>query len=489
MKLEDALNETDISKKINNLKLGRLKDMPDVSIIQKGWDTKEHDVFNPVLRPDKKIYLPVYDSEGNDTDKTTTVTEKVNRVSLALQKLIVRRAASFLFGNPVKVIASDQTSKVTDAVNRILLDAKQVSLNKRVARTCFAATEVAEYWYAVKGKEKHNTYGFETDNKIKCAVFSPLKGDKLYPFFNEFGDMVAFSREYVLTEGTNKVTCFETWTADKYTRYRHSGGGWQNDMDQESVNLKLGKIPIVYASQDNTEWDDVQTMIDRLEKIMSNFGDTNDYHGAPKIVVKGSVKGFARKGDSGGILEIENEGDVKLLEYTNAPESVKTEIDNLLRMVFTITQTPDISFESVKGLGSAASGQGLKMLFMDAHLKAMDKMEIFDEYLQRRFNILKAFVSALNSDMAGAAKNLELIPDVTPFMINDDGDRIENIVTALNGGIMSRRTAVAHNPLIDDADKEMDLIAEEKEANETSPEELDKLNNEEEEDTDPQPES
>ena len=84
--------------------------------------------------------------------------------------------------------------------------------------------------------------------------------------------------------------------------------------------------------------------------------------------------------------------EAQYLSWANAPESVKLEIDTLLRMIYTITQTPDISFDTVKGLG-AISGVALQLLFMDAHLKVQDKNEIFSEYLQRRVNVLKAYMA------------------------------------------------------------------------------------------------
>ncbi len=76
--------------------------------------------------------------------------------------------------------------------------------------------------------------------------------------------------------------------------------------------------------------------------------------------------------------------------WAQAPESVKLEIETLLRMIYTITQTPDIAFDSVKGIG-AVSGVALKLLFMDAHLKVQDKCEVFDDYLQRRLSVIQAF--------------------------------------------------------------------------------------------------
>ena len=82
---------------------------------------------------------------------------------------------------------------------------------------------------------------------------------------------------------------------------------------------------------------------------------------------------------------------MQYVSWQQAPEAVKLEIETLLKLIYTITQTPDISFDAVKGLG-AISGVALKLLFMDAHLKVQDKCEIFDDYLQRRVNVLLEYV-------------------------------------------------------------------------------------------------
>jgi SPP1 family phage portal protein len=474
MTIQEVLQQSDINKRIDGLKKGRDRDLPDIGKIQNQWQPGKHEIFNEAERPNKTVKYDVYNSEGVPTE--TTRIEKVARIALAFQKLIVKRAASFLFGNPVKIVSSKPDSKVANAVNVILADNKHKGLNRRIARTLVASTEVAEYWYPVES-ESFNKYGFDTKFKIRCSIFSPLKGDKLYPFFDSTGDMVAFSREYKVKEGDTEVTYFETWTKENYSRYKQTDGAWTEVT--EPIKLVLGKIPIVYASQETTEWDDVQWIIERLEKLLSNFADTIDYNASPKHVVSGEVKGFAKKGESGGILELENGADVKVLTWDQAPEGVKFEINNLLRMMYSITQTPDISFEAVKGLGSAASGQSLKMLFLDAHLKVMDKMEIFDDYLERRFNILKTFVGKLNSKLAPEAEDIELIPEVVPFMVDDEAAKIDNLVDAVTGGILSKQTAVSQNPLVEDADEEMKRIESEREGTETSPAELDNIQNEE----------
>jgi SPP1 family phage portal protein len=229
-------------------------------------------------------------------------------------------------------------------------------------------------------------------------------------------------------------------------------------MDGYPKPIAIGKIPIVYAYQEEFETQDVDSLIDRLEVLLSNFADTNDYHAAPKIFIKGELKGFSKKGESGAILEGEDDSDAKYLEWSNAPESVKLEIETLLRMIYTITQTPDISFDSVKGLG-AISGIALQLLFMDAHLKVQDKREIFDEYLQRRVNVIKAFVGQFNTKLASDCEELEVEPEITPYMLTSEIDEINKWLAA-NGNkpLISQKQSIKNAALTTDPDADFEQI-------------------------------
>jgi hypothetical protein len=123
-------------------------------------------------------------------------------------------------------------------------------------------------------------------------------------------------------------------------------------------------------------------------------------------------------------------------------------------MIYTITQTPDISFDTVKGIG-AVSGVALRLLFMDAHLKVQDKAEIFDEYLQRRCNIVKEYIAQANQKAAAAASELVIKPKITPYIIEDELSKI-NILQAANGGkqIASRLATIKRLGWADDPEAE-----------------------------------
>ena len=436
---ESAANQNDF---IHKLKSHRYIELPDVEAANKALDPKLHDINDPILRPDKKVKIDkdddVQDSDSAkkiiDTgeDNGTYRTEKVARVAVALQKLIIKRAVSFIFGNPVAYSASPDNENqelVKKAFDRIMRDAKEKSVNRKVARSIFSYKECAELWSAYEKPKAHTKFGFPTKFKLRCTVLSPKNGDTLYPYFDETGDMIAFSRSFSLEDG-NKVKSdyFETWTDEEHWLWVNGENGY-NVVDGYPKKVAINKIPVVFGCQPEIETADVDKLIDRLEKLLSNFADTNDYHASPKIFTTGEIKGWAKKGESGAVIEGEDGATMQYVSWQQAPESVKLEIETLLKLIYTITQTPDISFDAVKGLG-AISGLALKLLFMDAHLKVQDKMEIFDDYLQRRTNIVKAYIAMFNQKLEADADDLDIEPEVTPYMLTSEIDELNYWLTA-----------------------------------------------------------
>ncbi|MDR1652498.1 MAG: phage portal protein [Prevotellaceae bacterium] len=478
--IKEIFKGDDATVIISELKKGRQAAEPNIELYVSQINPYKHNVFDKEKRPDKKVRVsnPQSDKKALQVTKSDSSNEgsfkyvPVARVALAIQKLIVKRAVAFTFGNPVMLNCepkNDAEAAVLKAVNAVLFDTKARSLNRQIAREIFSATETAELWYPV---EKPANYGFQSKFKLRTAIFSVEKGDKLFPYFDPTGDMVAFSREYQIEDQTkNKKRYFETYTDTEHYIWVYGGDNWTL-LDGYPKNNAIGKIPVIYGAQPNVEWADVQVLIERLETLLSNFSDTNDYHAAPKIIVKGKIKGFAEKGETGAILQLEGDNpDARYLEWSQAPESVRLEIDTLLRMIYTITQTPDISFDTVKGIG-AVSGIALKLLFMDAHLKVQEKMEIFDDYLQRRISIIKSFLAQMNvadKNFVSACNSLIIEPEIKPFMIEDENAKIQLLISA-NGGkaIISQKTSIQQAGVVNDADKEFKQIQKESQSRQSN---------------------
>lgn len=464
MNIEQLENEIKTSenfaKLVEVLKAGRLGSQPQPNTSDNIAELfpEEHKINKEWYRPDKDVVRDIPDGKGGVTQERKK--EKVTRIALGLQKLIVKRAVAFIFGNEPVLDTDEDSAEILDVLARVFKDCKAKTINRKTARELMSYQEVAEYWYVDPEKEPSNRYGFESKNRIRCMQLSPSNGDILYPYFDEYNNLIAFSREFSVTENNVQKTYFETWTAETHYRWEKTTSNYQMS-ENFPKPIMIGKIPIIYAYQPQTEWADVQNLIERLEKLLSNFGDTNDYHGSPMLFCKGRIQGFATKGESGKILEGSADSSVEYISWAQAPEAVKTEVEMLLRMIYTISQTPDISFDSVKGIGSI-SGTALRLLFSDAHLKVQEKAEIFDEFLQRRINVILAYLGTFNisdNTFTQLCKNAIVTAEIQPYLIEDDTTKISQLMTATgNKAIMSRKTAIKTLGWVTNVDDELSEI-------------------------------
>lgn len=474
-KLQEVLSATDnsaIEDAIKELGNKRIGENPKVEDIRKELDPDKHKVMDTNVRKDKQVSA----EEGDKADagvKRVTVGgheksismrwEKVSRVPLAYQRLIVSRAVAFFFGFPVNYFFKSEDANqnvVYNAMERILHDNKEKYFNREIARELFSFTEVAELWFPVEKETEHELYGFKTKFKLRVIALKPSENMKLYPYFDEAGDLIAFSRHYKKKEGDDDIEYFETYTDETIYKFRKKDN-WEVMEGFPETNA-IGKIPIVYCQQPETEWKPVQPIIESDEELISNFSDTNKYHASPTIAIRGKVFGFAKKGEAGKVIEMGAESDAKYLEWSNASESVKTEHSMNREAIFELTQTPDISAHISSGIGNIGVA-AQKMLFFDAHLKVMNKEEILGEYLQRRVNVIKAFIAHFNVKLKDAAESAVISPEIKPYMMGDMRETVSNVATAVSGGFMSRKTAVKEAGYVDDAEQEVaEIMAEER---------------------------
>lgn len=457
-----------------------VKSEPKVSVedMQKQFDPKQHKVYDTAVRPKKEVKK----SSGRKDDKGEpiydTSYEEVNRVAASFQKVIVNRTTGFILGNGVKLKSYDideNTKKLAAMVQKVWDDNKLDYFNRKLVRMVLSECEAAELWYLIDA----TNFWASLWNKLKIAVgatpsykfrlrtklLSNSLGDKLYPHFDEYGDMDAFSREYsVIGSDGKKVIRFDIYTAEQIIKLVKTNS-WVEESRQANP---FKKIPIIYYSQEYPEWYDVQGLIERYETLLSNFADTNDYFGSPMVKVTGKVLGFAAKGEQGKVLQLDKDASAEYLQWDSAPEAVKLEFETLEKLIYSLTQTPNISFENMKDMGDV-SGVALKLKFMDAHLKAENKIELFGEMFQRRINLIKSTIgNIIDISLMEASNMLEIDPVFTPYMPKNVKEDVEVLSIATGGKpIMSQRTALENNPLVADVEQELARIEEEAAADTT----------------------
>jgi SPP1 family phage portal protein len=421
----------------------------------------EHEIFD---RQDKAV-----GEEGN-----TKIVE-VAKLGVPFQKKIVNTATSFIFGKPVNLINESEEESLEDsfkAFTKAWKDAKLDYHNRRLARRLFVETRVAELFYIRAYESGEGDKKGITQKKLKVMLLCKENGDSLYPVWDALGDMSGFIRKYQVEieveAEKKKVDRVEIYTAAwNYTCTK--GDDWEI-VKYENV---FGKIPVIYYEQEVAEWADVQSLIDRVEMMVSKNADTNDYFGAPAIVAKGDLENAPEKNDVGKFFEIKPTisegravfGDLSYLTWDMAPEAIKQEYEILKDLIYSQTSTPDLSFNNVKGTTNL-SGIALKFMFFDSILKANNKQEIFGEGLDRRNNLLKEMLSKADVKNNANMTNLEIEVEFAEVLPENVQEMVETLVTASGGGaIMSRETAVRNNPLVEDAEAEVtNLEAEDKKA-------------------------
>lgn len=425
----------------------------------KEYNPKTHNIHNKTLRQDKQI-------KNNEGEVTKTI--KVARLSLAEQKKIVLLASSFL-GTP-KLESNPKDEKENEVLNifeQIHNTNKMDYKFKEICNRTLSETECAEVWYLQQVEKNYwdNTILQGKEFKLRCQIISPALGYTLYPVFDEYGDMILFACYYKRNEYIDGKSV-EVYFMDVYTNefiylLRKEQSSWVYvESKEKGINGKIintiGKIPVIYYSQEQTEWHDVQEAIERLETKISNHADTNDYFDSPIVVSKGEVKGFADKGEQGKLLTAENGADVSYLTWDNAPESMKMEVENLQSFIGCLTHTPNISFDNIKTLGNF-SGIALKMFFMDAHMKASQKEELFGQCIIRRINYIKSVLNILLPNVK-EVNTLTIKPKFTYFLPKDVDGEVNTLCKAYQAGILSKETAVKLNPLVTDYMSELELI-------------------------------
>lgn len=477
MTIEEVLAIEDKAQRINYLKKGRRTDLPDTIRLYNDWNPNEHEIITDKEKyPRIKIIAEKGKKVYSETTKQTVFTDdkveykEPNRISLPLEQDIVNIQTAFTVGTEpaINCDTEDKNEKsLLSALKQVLKKNKIKYQNKKIVRSWLSETEVAEYWYAVKDdgfwailkRKIASIFGTSVpEYRLKSSVWSPFRGDILYPFFDDTGDMVAFSREYKKSEmdGT-ETTMFMTLTNEFiYT--------WKVGDDSQEDITKHGftKLPIIYVHRKNALCDIIKPLRIRIEKLLSGYADCIDYHFFPILKLFGGVTNFSGN-TRNRVVQLQGEkADAAYLTWQQAADPIKLELETLFSRAYSMTNTPQISFENLKGTGNALSGSAFRYVFMGAHMAVENHAEEIGLFMQRRVNFLISALGIQNSRLAAPAKTIDVDVEIIPYMIDNIDDKVQTAVTAVDGGIWSRKEGIMFAGNVDRIDEELKEIEEDK---------------------------
>jgi hypothetical protein len=272
--------------------------------------------------------------------------------------------------------------------------------------------------------------------------------------------MIAFSRQFsVKTMEQKTIIYFETWTAEKYYRWEKPDSDWKLS-EGFPIENALGKIPVVYSYRPQPIWRDGDNgKVEQIEKLLSRNGDIIDYHASPVLIIKGELIGAPKKGEANKVFFTKDAaGGAEYASWQQSPESVRFQFDTLMKLFWMELQLPDLSYDNIKGIGSI-SGVALKFTFTDAHLKCGEESSIYEDTIEREYSILKTFLGKMNSTWQNSIDDLEISPQITPFIISDEKEKVDVLISA-NGGkaLISHQKSIELSNMVEDATTEYAII-------------------------------
>ena len=474
--INEVLALQDINQKIYYLKKGRKTELPDEVKLYNDWNPNRHEIITDeekypkikvTLKPEKKYTDPTTGKEYTEPEQKKLVDP--NRIALPVEQDIVNIQTAFTVGTEPLLDCKPEESEegLLTALKQVFKKNKIKYQNKQAVRSWLAEQEVAEYWYVVKddgfwSKLKRKVAGIfgksMPEYRLKSVLWSPFRGDKLYPFFDDNGDLVALSREYKKKGlDDDETLCFMTVTKDMVYQWELDSD-WQ---DKGSFRHNFKKMPIIYMYRTEAYCEKIKTLRIRLEKLLSNYADCIDYHFFPILMLFGDVEQLSGELKNRIIQLTGMSANAQYLTWNQASETVKLELEHLIEMIYSMTGTPRISFENLKGVGNAVSGVAFKYAFMGAHMMVENHAEVVGEFLQRRVNFLVSALGSINSSLKEASQTIDINVQIQPFTIDNMMENIEMAVKAIQGGVWSQQHGIMFVGNADRVNEELQQIKEE----------------------------
>ncbi|MFC5046906.1 phage portal protein [Aquimarina hainanensis] len=432
---------------------------------------KDRDKIEDLMAEYKDIDRNLRDSQVDRIQKDKIVGDKRKivrgvRLPIPFQHKIVNTATAFEVGAGSTITPETENALsefVVPLWKKLRLDDKiqqAVSLRKSELQCallfCFEAPQKSTLYTKLTGANKGKT--------PKCRVLENKNGN-MYPYYDAFGGMKAFTWEFKEIIDDKERSSTWVYTDTKIHKY-------QENIYLGSEIHGFSKIPIVYTDQDYVEWHVAKKLIDRIEVSLSKLAASNDYAGHPLLLLYGDVDGAPNKDEDGKAFHIRPTrdeegkviwGDVKFLVNEQAPEAARLELDKLEKFIYSLTSTPDISFDNIKGL--RASGVAIHLMFLDAMIKARMNEGRNRTMIERSLNILK---SGITTTTKTSLKYLEQDTtfDVTfkSIIPQDINNTVQTVATAIESGFASKLTGVKMAGLTKDIKEEIELIKKDQES-------------------------
>lgn len=370
-----------------------------------------------------------------------------NKLPRARQRYINEIELFFLLGKPIIWKKDDGDDEAFSLFTDFLKQTRFDSNMRKVKRLAGAETECAKYYHLYK----------DDDNKPHCdvVILARSLGYELRTLKDQYGKLVATAHGYKLRDADGKtVQHWEILTPQATYIAKKSIVGW----NVEEFPNPTEKINLIYFQQPKS-WDGAEPRLEREEMVDSKIGDTNDYFADPIALATADVIQSLPDPNLPGRL-LQALGPNSRYEYVNPPEASelrKMEKETLETSILFDTFTPDFSFDKLRGLGTL-TGVAIKNAMALGYLKRANRMEIYEEMVDREKNVIIAILKFLHPAMEKKLDALKISFEFAEPFGDDNHDNWKAIESLYDSGLISLETAVRMLALTDAPEKEIERI-------------------------------
>lgn len=391
-----------------------------------------------------KINSPhYYPNITKKNDDNNEVVELVSRYTAPFQFVISTKQIIHLCGNNIQFTNSNLRPSDTD--KDTLINFKQSWLNHNM--------EVAFFESVSSEKITGDTAfcGILNKGKFSYKVFSYLKGDKLYPYYDPFtGNMTHFGR-LIHRKGDNRKSqeYLEIWDDKFISRYKknrlripyiYDNDGWSM-ISKELHGFPM--LPITYKrSLHGACWSFVQHNIDQYETSISQLMQNNKSYAFPILFGK-NIKNIngSTDGRPFALISEDPDADAKLLSRSDASQTFQVQIMRILQDIFMGSFTvvpPEVRSGDMPGVA-------IKLIYSPSLELAMKDAKEWNEFVDNMVSITKYGLGIEHQNTA-QLNTLDLQGTIIPYVHQNTAEIIQNLFQSVSGGFLSKETASEKNP-------------------------------------------
>jgi hypothetical protein len=414
---------------------------------QADFAAEKHPSAHRINSADYRSNRPLYKWDEASQQNVFNGFEPVERVTIAMQKAILRHKTTHCFGEPVW-FGNEGRLTDTEKVDLFKSYWNSAGMNNAMVEfgeSCFGTGDGALCLYK-------NPQG-----ELRYQVFSYDKGDLIVEFLNPDDKFRRNVLRKYIEHGNEVIEIYRTTDVQKWSKgnlldprlkiwYQKIVGSRSEDDYVLISQLPHGltQCPVVYHREPDVCWGDVQGNIEDIEKLLSDLMENGKYYNFQILFLSGKLSGLPPIGYQGKVIAATNpDADAKILQPADASNTFTLSLKHSFEMLCYGVGARFVSPEDLKG--GDYSGAYLRNLYFTEAQWATQAYARFNTPIKDLISIFKEFVGVIEKD--ATYSKLRISHVLTPFVPSNLTEEIQNINASFAAGTISRQTASEENPI------------------------------------------